>query len=66
MSGTLQLALRSLANRRTTALLTVCSIAVSVALLLGVLAEYIVWTIGLGAIALVRFNRTPAVVVTPG
>lgn len=36
MSGTMQLALRSLANRRTTALLTVGAIAVSVALLLGV------------------------------
>lgn len=33
---TLSLALRSLANRRTTALLTLCAIAVSVALLLGV------------------------------
>ena len=33
---TLRLALRSLANRRTTALLTLCAIAVSVALLLGV------------------------------
>ncbi|HEU5134206.1 MAG TPA: ABC transporter permease [Steroidobacteraceae bacterium] len=36
MSGTLQLALRSLANRRTTVLLTLASIAVSVSLLLGV------------------------------
>jgi putative ABC transport system permease protein len=36
MSGTLQLALRSLANRRGTALLTVAAIAISVALLLGV------------------------------
>jgi len=36
MSGTLQLALRSLANRRTTALLTLAAIAVSVSLLLGV------------------------------
>ncbi len=36
MSGTLQLALRSLANRRTTALLTLGAIAVSVSLLLGV------------------------------
>lgn len=36
MSGTLPLALRSLANRRTTALLTVGAIAISVALLLGV------------------------------
>lgn len=33
---TLQLALRSLRNRRTTALLTICAIAISVALLLGV------------------------------
>ena len=36
MSGTLQLALRSLANRRTTVLLTLAAIAVSVSLLLGV------------------------------
>ena len=36
MSGTLQLALRSLANRRVTALLTLAAIAVSVSLLLGV------------------------------
>lgn len=36
MSGTLPLVLRSLANRRGTALLTLCAIAVSVALLLGV------------------------------
>jgi len=36
MTGTLQLALRSLANRRATALLTVGAIAISVALLLGV------------------------------
>jgi putative ABC transport system permease protein len=36
MSGTLLLALRSLANRRSTALLTVGAIAISVALLLGV------------------------------
>lgn len=36
MSGTLALALRSLANRRGTVALTLCAIAVSVALLLGV------------------------------
>ena len=36
MSGTLRLALRSLANRRTTVLLTLAAIAVSVSLLLGV------------------------------
>jgi putative ABC transport system permease protein len=36
MSGTLQLALRSLANRRVTVLLTLAAIAVSVSLLLGV------------------------------
>jgi putative ABC transport system permease protein len=36
MNGTLQLALRSLANRRTTVLLTLAAIAVSVSLLLGV------------------------------
>jgi putative ABC transport system permease protein len=36
MSGTLALALRSLANRRGTVLLTLCTVAVSVALLLGV------------------------------
>jgi putative ABC transport system permease protein len=36
MSGTVSLALRSLANRRGTVLLTICAIAVSVALLLGV------------------------------
>lgn len=36
MTGSLQLALRSLANRRATALLTVGAIAISVALLLGV------------------------------
>jgi len=29
-------------------------------LLLGLLAEYLVWTVGLGAVALVRFDRKPS------
>jgi len=34
-------------------------------LIIGLCAEYIAWTIGLGAIALVRFDRKAAVVAQP-